>query len=157
MRQSLRIFILSVILSLVAGSLGLYAQDTKAQESKRARLQKEIAILDSQIKAIATKSANAVNHLSLIRKKVDARKELVAESDREIAGLSGAISAKENDIKAMQAKLDTLSDYYEKLVRGAYKNRNPKVWYMYILASDNVGQAFRKRQCGTGFPQVWIP
>lgn len=77
MRQSLRIFILSVILSLVAGSLGLYAQDTKAQESKRARLQKEIAILDSQIKAIATKSANAVNHLSLIRKKVDARKELV--------------------------------------------------------------------------------
>ena len=144
MRQSLRIFILSVILSLVAGSLGLYAQDTKAQESKRARLQKEIAILDSQIKAIATKSANAVNHLSLIRKKVDARKELVAESDREIAGLSGAISSKENDIKAMQAKLDTLSDYYEKLVRGAYRNRNPKVWYMYILASDNVGQAFRR-------------
>jgi len=144
MRQSLRIFILSVILSLVAGSLGLYAQDTKAQESKRARLQKEIAILDSQIKAIATKSANAVNHLSLIRKKVDARKELVAESDREIAGLSGAISSKENDIKAMQTKLDTLSDYYEKLVRGAYRNRNPKVWYMYILASDNVGQAFRR-------------
>ena len=144
MRPSLRIFILSVILSLAAGSLGLYAQDTKAQESRRARLQKEIAILDSKIKAIATKSANAVNHLSLIRKKVDARKELVAESDREISGLSGAISSKENDIKAMQAKLDTLSDYYEKLVRGAYRNRNPKVWYMYILASDNVGQAFRR-------------
>ena len=144
MRRRLPILLLSLVLTFFAGSDGLYAQDTKAQETKRARLQKEIAILDSQIKAIATKSANAINHLSLIRKKVDARKELVAESDREISGLTSAISSKEKDIKAMQARLDTLSDYYERLVRGAYKNRNPKVWYMYILASDNVGQAFRR-------------
>ena len=44
----------------------------------------------------------------------------------------------------MQARLDTLSDYYERLVRSSYKNRNPKVWYMYILASDDLGQAFRR-------------
>ncbi|MBO4231537.1 MAG: peptidoglycan DD-metalloendopeptidase family protein [Bacteroidales bacterium] len=136
--------LLSIILAFLAGTLTAYSQDTKVQESKRARLQKEIAILDGQIKAITTKSANALNHLTLIRKKVDARKELVAESDRDIAGLNSAISAKEKDIKVMQAKLDTLSDYYERLVRSAYKNRNAKVWYMYILASDNVGQAFRR-------------
>ena len=136
--------LISIILAFLAGTLTAYSQDTKAQESKRARLQKEIAILDGQIKAITTKSANALNQLTLIRKKVDARKELVAESDRDIAGLNSAITAKEKDIKVMQAKLDTLSDYYERLVRSAYKNRNAKVWYMYILASDNVGQAFRR-------------
>ena len=136
--------LISIILAFLAGTLTAYSQDTKAQESKRARLQKEIAILDGQIKAITTKSVNALNQLTLIRKKVDARKELVAESDRDIAGLNSAISAKEKDIKVMQAKLDTLSDYYERLVRSAYKNRNAKVWYMYILASDNVGQAFRR-------------
>ena len=136
--------LISIILAFLAGTLTAYSQDTKVQESKRARLQKEIAILDGQIKAITTKSANALNQLTLIRKKVDARKELVAESDRDIAGLNSAISAKEKDIKVMQAKLDTLSDYYERLVRSAYKNRNAKVWYMYILASDNVGQAFRR-------------
>lgn len=136
--------LISIILAFLAGTLTAYSQDTKAQESMRARLQKEIAILDGQIKAITTKSANALNQLTLIRKKVDARKELVAESDRDIAGLNSAISAKEKDIKVMQAKLDTLSDYYERLVRSAYKNRNAKVWYMYILASDNVGQAFRR-------------
>ena len=143
MRRFAGIFI-SIILAFLAGTMTAYSQDTKAQESKRARLQKEIAILDGQIKAITTKSANALNKLTLIRKKVDARKELVAESDRDIAGLNSAISAKEKDIKVMQAKLDTLSDYYERLVRSAYKNRNSKVWYMYILASDNVGQAFRR-------------
>ena len=138
-----RIFI-TLAFVFTAGVTTAYSQDTKAQEAKKARLQKEIAILDSQIKAIATKSASAVNKLSLIRKKVDARKELVAESDREIAGLASSIASKEREIKVMQARLDTLSDYYERLVRGAYKNRNAKVWYMYILASDNLGQAFRR-------------
>lgn len=132
------------MLAFSGWSAPAYSQDTKAQETKKARLQKEIALLDSQIKAIAAKSASALNQLSLIRKKVDARKDLVAESDREIAGLNSAISSKEKEIKIMQARLDTLSDYYERLVRGAYKNRNVKVWYMYILASDNVGQAFRR-------------
>ena len=138
------LFLICVILAALSGSGTAAAQDTKAQETRKAKLQKEIAILDGQIKAIAAKSANAINQLSLIRKKVDARKELVAESDREISGLNSAISSKEREIKVLQARLDTLSDYYERLVRGAYKNRDAKVWYMYILASDNLGQAFRR-------------
>lgn len=134
---------LALVLALAAGTEA-YSQDTKAQEAKKARLQKEIAILDGQIKANATKSANALNKLTLIRKKVDARKELVAESDREIAGFSTSIDEKERQIKAMQARLDTLSEHYERLVRGAYKNRKPKIWFLYLLASDDLGQAFRR-------------
>ena len=144
MMKCLKGIFIALILSMTVGVATGYSQDTKAQEAKKARLQKEIAILDSQIKAIASKSASAVNKLSLIRKKVDARKELVAESDRQIAGFSSSIASKEEEIKVLQARLDTLSDYYERLVRGAYKNRNAKVWYMYILASDDLGQAFRR-------------
>ena len=143
MKKSLRIFLI-FLLTLAAGGPAAYSQNTKSQEARKARLQKEIAILDSQIKAIASKSASAVNKLTLIRKKVDARKELVAESDKQISEYSTSIAAKEKEIKAMQARLDTLSDYYERLVRSTYKNRNAKVWYMYILASDDLGQAFRR-------------
>ena len=135
--------LMCLVLALSAGG-SIHAQDTKAQESKKARLQKEIAILDGQIKAITSKSASAISKLSLIRKKVDARKELVAESDREIAGLNSSIHEKEAGIKLMQARLDTLSDYDDRLVKGAYKNRDAKIWYMYILASDDLGQAFRR-------------
>ena len=144
MMKCLKGIFIALILSMTVGVATGYSQDNKTQEAKKARLQKEIAILDSQIKAIASKSASAINKLSLIRKKVDARKELVAESDRQIAGFSSSIAAKEEEIKVLQARLDTLSDYYERLVRGAYKNRNAKVWYMYILASDDLGQAFRR-------------
>ena len=133
-----------ILLAMTVGSLPAYSQNTKKQEAKREKLQREIAILDGQIKANATKSANALNQLALIRKKVDSRKELVAESDREISEFAATIQAKERQIAIAQARLDTLSDYYDRLVRGAYKNRNAKVWYMYIIASDNLGQAFRR-------------
>ena len=133
-----------ILLAMTVGGLPASSQNTKKQEAKREKLQREIAILDGQIKANATKSANALNQLALIRKKVDSRKELVAESDREISEFAATIQAKERQIAIAQARLDTLSDYYDRLVRGAYKNRNAKVWYMYIIASDNLGQAFRR-------------
>lgn len=133
-----------ILLAMTVGSLPASSQNTKKQEAKREKLQREIAILDGQIKANATKSANALNQLALIRKRVDSRKELVAESDREISEFAATIQAKERQIAIAQARLDTLSDYYDRLVRGAYKNRNAKVWYMYIIASDNLGQAFRR-------------
>lgn len=140
-------YLLTILVIIMAGMLCLvpaYSQNTKAQEARKARLQKEIEIIDSQLRTNASKSSSALNRLALVRKKMEARKELLEESDRQIAGFTKAIGAMEKEIKAAQQRLDTLSEYYTRLVRSAYKNRNTKVWYMYILASDNLGQAFRR-------------
>ena len=137
------IFIFAVIAAL-AWHIPAYSQNTRAQEARRARLQKEIAILDEQIRVNSTKSANAMNRLTLISGKVDSRKRLIEESDREISEYSDSIARKESEIRIIKARLDTLSAHYARLVRGAYVNRSPKIWYMYILASDNIGQAFRR-------------
>ena len=140
-------YLLTILVIIMAGMLcpvPAYSQNTKAQEARKARLQKEIEIIDSQLRTNASKSSSALNRLALVRKKMDARKELLEESDRQIAGFTKAIGAMEKEIKAAQQRLDTLSEYYTRLVRSAYKNRNTKVWYMYILASDNLGQAFRR-------------
>ena len=142
MMKKLLINIIAAAAMLV--SLSLSAQDTRVQESRKAKLEKEIALIDKQLKENAAKSSNALSTLNLVRKKVADRKELVAESDREIAALTGRINAKQKDVDRVQARLDTLSLYYSKLVKSAYKNRDSKVWYMYILASENVGQAFRR-------------
>ena len=139
--------IAGIFMTLVAAltwQLPAYSQDTRSQEARKARLQKEIAILDGQLRSNAAQSASALSRLNMISGKVESRKKLIAESDREIAEYSGSISAKEREIALMQARLDTLSDHYARLVRSAYVNRSAKIWYMYILASDNIGQAFRR-------------
>ena len=137
-----RISIIAAI-ALVLLSTGAFAQ-TEQQLSERERLEKEIAILDNQLKANSTQSANALSQLSLVQSKISARQALVRESDREISTISSNITAKQRQIDVQQQKLDTMTVYYTRLVKNAYKNRDSRVWYMYILASENLGQASRR-------------
>lgn len=125
-------------------ALGVQGQNVKAQEEKRARLEREIEILDRQLSENASKSSSMLSNLTLIRKKVSNRKALVAESDRQIRQYSDKIYLKQRSINRMQARIDTLSQHYSRLVMSAYKNRDARLWYMYMLASDNLGQAFRR-------------
>jgi septal ring factor EnvC (AmiA/AmiB activator) len=129
----------TLLLCLSAG-----AQDTKVQEAKKAKLEREIAIIDKQLKENASKSNAMLSNLDLIRKKISNRKELVAESDRQIRKYNDDIYLAQQKINKLQARIDVLTENYAKLVRSAYKNRDTRIWYMYMLASENLGQAFRR-------------
>ncbi len=129
---------------LLGGSAVAMAQDTKVQEDKKARLEKEISIIDRQLRDVKTRSASATTKLSLLRKQISNRKALIAESDKDIRNMNRKIAQKNQEITLIQGRLDTLSLHYTRLVRSAYKNRDSRVWYMYVLASDNVSQAFRR-------------
>ena len=106
--------------------------------------EKEIALLDKQIRDNAARGADALSRLSLVRSKISTRQSLLEESDREIAVLEDSIAVRQRQIDVLQARLDTMITYGSRLVRSAYKNRDARVWYMYILSSDNIAQGFRR-------------
>ena len=136
---------LLLFLSLLLCTAALVrAQDTSEQNSRKARLEKEIAIIDGQLRDNATRNSNALNTLSLVQQKIDLRKGLIKEGEQEIARLDGEIRRKQMRIDSLQVRLDTMSYYYNRLVKGAYKNRDARIWYMYILASENLAQGLRR-------------
>ena len=136
--------ILTVVLLWLAAAASAYAQDTRQQEAKKAKLEREIAIIDKQLAENASKSNAMLSNLTLIRKKVANRKSMVEESDRQIKKFSDDIYMKQRQINRMQARVDTLTNHYSRLIVSAYKNRDSRIWYMYMLASENLGQAFRR-------------
>ena len=141
MKVNLKLIFAAVLLCLTSVA---HAQDTKAQEERKARLEREIAIIDKQLAENASKSNTMLADLNLIRKKVSNRKELVAESDRQIRKFNDDIYLTQLEINKINRRIETLTDHYSRLVVSAYKNRDVRVWYMYMLASDNLGQAFRR-------------
>lgn len=143
MRHFLRHILLCVAVVLMAAG-PVAAQNTKAQENRKAALEKEIAQIDRQLKATSSKTTSALSTLSLVRKKISNRKALVAESDQAIAALEAEIRVRKAEVARIQGRLDTLSFYYGRLVRNAYKNRDSRIWYMYILSSRDLGQAWRR-------------
>ena len=136
--------IVFVSVLLLCGWSAASAQDLEDYEERKSRIEKEIEMLDRQLSDNVSRSRSELSRLSLLRAKVEGRKAIIAESDRQIRRYSDEIYRTQRNINAMQARLDTLSDHYTTLVRNAYKNRDAKIWYMYILSSENLGQAFRR-------------
>ena len=137
-----KIYILAV--ALVVSVISASAQDVSRQESRKAKLEREIELLDQQIAQNASRSTALLSSLDLLRKNIENRKALVRESDKEIRRYADSVYLKQLAINRLKARVDTLTSHYSRLVKSAYKNRDSRVWYMYILASDNLGQAYRR-------------
>ncbi len=120
----------------------LSGQNRTEHERQKQRLEKEIEMLDAQLKKVSARTSDASWKLELLNRKVAGRKALVTDSERQIRRYDNEIRLKQLEINKLDARVDTLEFYFNKLVRSAYKNRDAKVWYMYLLASDNLSQAY---------------
>lgn len=136
--------ILLAALFLLYPCSAAFAQDTKEYEARKASIEKEIDKLESMLSDNAAKSRSELSRLELVQSKISSRKSLIRETGKQIRRYSDDIYLTQKKINRLNARLDTLSAYYAKLIRNAYKNRDGRVWYMYILASDDLGQAFRR-------------
>lgn len=122
----------------------LHAQDTSAQEQKKERLEREIELINRQLSSTNSKSRSALATYDLVSKKVSNRQALLRESRRKEKECADKIYLKQREINKLQESYDTLAAHYDRLVLGAYKNRDARIWYMYILASDDLSQAYRR-------------
>lgn len=132
---------LVLCLMLLLALLPLSAQKSSG---RKAQLEKEIAVLNAQLKANARNRDKALQNLNLVQRKINRRKALINESEREIRVLDDSISRCQQDIDRLRQEYDTLSVYYNRLVRSAYKNRDARLWYMYILSSESFSQGLRR-------------
>ena len=134
-----------VFLLLAAFCLPLPAQSgLQGRKDRKARLERDIRLLEKQIEATNARSNSAATQLDLLHAQTQARRELLQESERELGEVSDSVRVCTKQIQALEARLDTMSRYYSRLVRNAYKHRDARVWYLYILASENLGQGMRR-------------
>jgi len=136
-----RILLLLTCTLLCTASFG---QDVSKQTERKRQIEEEISFIDNQLKSITSKQKATTAQLSLIRKRVTNRKTLISDLDRKIALVNDQMTAKQREINRLKKELDTLETYYEKLIYNTYKNRDTRVWFLYILSSENIGQGYRR-------------
>lgn len=141
MRRILYTLLLTLVVCLPAQG---QKTSIKKLESQRAQLEKDIAMLNRQLAQNSKSSSAAMNSLTLVRSKISAREKLIAGCDETLRLLRDSISVCQGKLDRLQARYDTLSHYYARLVRGSYKNRDSRLWYMYLLSSESVGQGLRR-------------
>lgn len=136
-----RLLLLSLCLLL---SLAASGQDVSKQSERKRKIEEEISFIDNQLKAITTKQKASTQQLTLIQRRVTNRRALINEIDKKIAVINDQMTAKQREINRLQKELDTLRTYHVNLIRNTYKNRDRRVWFMYLLSSENIGQGYRR-------------
>ena len=77
---------LTVIILLVLAAVPVLAQDVSRQKEQKKQIEQEIALIDKQLDANTSKRKKSLNTLILTRRKLEARKKLIAQLDKDIAG-----------------------------------------------------------------------
>ena len=137
-------FIILMLVLAAAFSAGAQNSSVKRLENQRAQLEKDIARLNSMLNQNTMRSSEILSSLTLVRRKISAREQIIASYDQTLRILNDSLRMCQRDLERLQARHDTLQYYYSRLVRGAYKNRDTRLWYMYVLSSGSVSQAFNR-------------
>ena len=135
--------IFTITLLFATFQMGI-GQDISRQNAQKKKIEEEIAYIDKQLSSTKSKQRKSINTLTLTQKKIENRKEMIKALDVEIKDYDRQIASKNRDISRLERRMDTLKLYHSNLVYNAYKYRDAKVWFMYILASDNLGQGLRR-------------
>lgn len=136
--------VIAILFSLLLVSTVILGQDISKQNAQKKKLADEIALINSQLSVTKTRQNENLNSLLLTQKKIEVRKDLISQIDQEIKSYDRSIASKNRDIEKLNARLDTLKTYYERLILNSYKNRDSRVWFMYIMASNDLGQGLRR-------------
>lgn len=139
MRRRLFLTLMLVLLATAASG-----QDVSKQNERKRQIEEEISFINNQLKSIAGKQKATTEQLSLIRKRAQNRQALISDLDKRIAVINDEMTAKQREINRLQKELDTLETYYNKLIYNTYKNRDTRVWFMYLLSSESIGQGYRR-------------
>jgi septal ring factor EnvC (AmiA/AmiB activator) len=120
------------------------AQNISDHKNKISEIEKEIDYLNKQISSTQKKQKNTMEELVFIQKKVSNRKKILSEIDGQLKHQNALINEKDKTIRQLEGRLDTLEFYYRHLVVNTYKYRDSRLWFMYILSSDNIEQGYRR-------------
>jgi septal ring factor EnvC (AmiA/AmiB activator) len=125
-------------------SADILAQNKQTISGQISQLEKEIAYTNSLLKETQKSKKVSLIQLNLLNKQIKKQEKLVSVLRREIQTVETEISNKQLLIHQKEEELGLLKDEYAKLIVFARKNLNQYDRMMFIFASKNFNQAYKR-------------
>jgi len=121
-----------------------YAQKKEQLEKKRTNIENEIKYANQLLKQTRKKKQTTLNQLIVFNNLIDKTQELISTYNSEIHYIDKQIYNKKNKINNLQNDLVQLKEDYAKMIFYAFKNKDYYSKLMYVFASDDFNQAYRR-------------
>ncbi|MFP4024790.1 MAG: murein hydrolase activator EnvC family protein [Thiohalospira sp.] len=133
-----------LIFIFLLGSFISVSQTRTELEEKKKKTEEEIKLANELLDQTQKSRSAGLNKLLIIKKRISLREQLINDISNEIDHLDLSIEEKNQLINNLESELTKLKDEYAKMIYFAYKNRNNYDRLMFILASDDFNQAYRR-------------
>ncbi len=121
-----------------------FAQSKKELENRKAKIQKEIDFTNKQLQIVTKNKSATQEQLQALRKKISLREALIGTINSEINSLGGEIASTTQEIGHLETEMTRLKREYAEMIRFAYKNKNVYQRMMFVFASDDFNQAYKR-------------
>jgi len=133
-----------LLVNLLLLSFFSFSQTRDELEARKQKTEKEIQLANELLEQTQKNRSAGLNKLLILKKRISLREQLIADITNQINHLEQSIKAKNQRINQLESDLNKLKNEYAKMIYFAYKNRNNYDRLMFILASEDFNQAYRR-------------
>ena len=141
-----KIYIFLFMLSVIQLNAQDYQARQKKLEAQKISLKKEISQINSLIAESKKRSKNLADDLEDLQLKISVRDKLININNSQLNNLTNIINNQNDRIDDLEVNLTNLKNEYEKIIYNSYKKRSTQMKLMFLFASENVNQAFKRFQ-----------
>jgi len=140
---------LNVLSVFICVLLGLSVSDVNGQdrndlEARRSRTQDEIEYTNQLLKETQKNRKNTLQRVRILNKRIQLRNDIIENLNQEIEMIEKEIELKNVMIRGMEEDLEKIREKYAELIVQAYWNREKSDLLMFLMASENFNQAYRR-------------
>ena len=135
----------ALVLLLGLATISMYAQSDKSKmQSRKSKLEKEIIELNRELEQTKLNKSANLNQLVLINKKISKREDLINEIEEEVGNIDNQVKNLNDTIYRITLNLSSLKAEYARIIYSTYRNRSAYNRLMFIFASHNFNQAYKR-------------
>ena len=134
------------MLSVIQLNAQDYQVRQKKLEAQKLTLKKEISQINSLIAESKKRSKNLADDLEDLQLKISVRDKLININNSQLNNLTNIINNQNDRIDDLEVNLTNLKNEYEKIIYNSYKKRSTQMKLMFLFASENINQAFKRFQ-----------
>lgn len=137
--------VISVVICIFSLSIfGVNAQSSAELQKQRERIDREIRQLSESLKSTSSDRTLSLRQVNALNAQLRLREQKIETISNEIRLINNQISSNTRAVKELQDQLAQLRKDYERMILFAYRNRNAYNKMMFIFASRDFNQAFKR-------------
>ena len=136
--------ILFLLLFLVLGIEGIFAQNVEELRQEREQLLKEISQTSKMIEVKEETRQDNVRELNLIEREIQARKKLINNFRQEIDQLDRQIEVNQMLVNDLEDDIKKLKKEYAQILRDSYKKKDDLNELMFLFSARDFNEAYQR-------------